>query len=160
MPAFLPHSPPLAHPADAGAYGPHSAPETLPPCSRTLGERVVEIDREARTCVIEFHAGEHLLNPVGAVQGGFVAAMLDDAFTIALLGATDVHTYAPTLEMKVSYFRPAPPGRLIAKGRVVHMGKSTGFTESELFDAAGNLLAKASATLAIRRGKGPAGDSR
>ena len=139
------------HPADPEAYGPGMPPELIPPASRELGLRVIEIDRAKGTAVIEFDPGERFLNPIGSIQGGFVAAMLDDTFSIAMLAACDTQTIAPTLEMKVSYFAAAKPGKLTGRGRVVHRGKSTGFVESELFDAGGKLLAKASATVALRR---------
>jgi uncharacterized protein (TIGR00369 family) len=142
----------FAHPADPAGWGPHTDPENYPPSSKLLGERIISVDRVKGVVEIEFDAGPHLLNPIGTVQGGYVAAMLDDAFSIALLCTTDTKTFAPTLEMKVSYFRGARPGKLKATGRIVHKGKSTAFVESELFDAEGQLLAKASATLAVRRG--------
>ena len=123
----------------------------MPPASRELGLKVVSIDRERGTCLIEFNPGERYLNPIGSIQGGIVAAMLDDTFSIAILAACDVQTIAPTLEMKVSYFAAAKPGRLVCKGRVVHKGKSTAFVESELFDSEDKLLAKASATVALRK---------
>ncbi len=59
------------------------------------------------------------------------------------LGMTSV---APTLEMKTSFFRPAMPGPLRGVGRVVRWGKTVAFTEGELYDAEGRLLAKATGT--------------
>jgi len=141
----------VPHPADPRAYGPDTPPDALPPASRELGLKVISIDRERGECVIEFRPAERYLNPIGSIQGGIVAAMLDDTFSIAILAACDTKTIAPTLEMKVSYFAAAKPGVLTGKGRVVHRGKSTGFVESELFDAQGRLLAKASATVALRQ---------
>ena len=53
---------------------------------------------------------------------------------------------APTLEMKTSFFRPALPGPISGIGRVVRWGKTIAFTEGELRDAEGRLLAKATGT--------------
>jgi acyl-coenzyme A thioesterase PaaI-like protein len=41
------------------------------------------------------------------------------------------------------------PGRLIGKGRVVSRTKSVAFLEAELFDEAGNLLARSTSTAKI-----------
>jgi uncharacterized protein (TIGR00369 family) len=141
----------VPHPADPEAYRPDMPQASIPPASRELGLKVISIDRERGEAVIEFNPDARYLNPIGSIQGGIVAAMLDDTFSIAMLAATDTQTIAPTLEMKVSYFAAAKPGKLTGKGRVVHRGKSTGFVESELFDAEGKLLAKASATVALRK---------
>jgi uncharacterized protein (TIGR00369 family) len=48
--------------------------------------------------------------------------------------------------MKTSFFRPAKFGPIKGIGRVVRWGKTIAFTEGELFDAEGRLLAKASGT--------------
>lgn len=140
----------VPHPADPEAYRPDMPRDRMPPASRELGLRVIEIDRAKGTAVIEFNPDSRYLNPLGSIQGGIVAAMLDDTFSIAILAACDTQTIAPTLEMKVSYFAAARPGKLTGRGRVVHRGKSTGFVESELYDEEGRLLAKASATVALR----------
>jgi uncharacterized protein (TIGR00369 family) len=58
---------------------------------------------------------------------------------------------APTLELKVSFLRPALPGRITGTGRVVHRGGSIAFLEGELRDEAGELLATATATARIIR---------
>ena len=57
-----------------------------PPCAKTLGLEFVEIDGERGTIEIRFEAVEMFLNPAGNVQGGFLAAMLDDTMGTALVG--------------------------------------------------------------------------
>ncbi|HET7243252.1 MAG TPA: PaaI family thioesterase [Streptosporangiaceae bacterium] len=42
--------------------------------------------------------------------------------------------FAPTLELKVSFLRPAAPGRITGTGRVVHRGGSVSFLAGELRD--------------------------
>ena len=138
----------------AGASSPVNALKRMieggppPPCSRTLGFRGARI--EADHVVLEYEPGEHLLNPIGTVQGGFVAAILDDVFSVALLARLDDHHAAPTVEMKVSYIAPVKPGLVRGIGRVLKKGGSLAFAESELRDAEDRLLAKASATIVIR----------
>jgi uncharacterized protein (TIGR00369 family) len=97
----------------------------------------------------EFQATEQLLNPMGTVQGGFVTAMLDEAMGPAAISALGPGYGVPTLELKVSFIRPARPGRLVAEGRVVHLGRSVAFLESSLVDDDGELIATATATARI-----------
>jgi molybdopterin converting factor subunit 1 len=98
---------------------------------------------------MEFTASEQFLNPAGVVQGGFITAMLDDTMGPAAIAQLGPGHFAPTLELKVSFLRPVGPGRLVADGRVVHMGKSVAFLEGSLADEEGNLVATATATARV-----------
>ena len=95
---------------------------------------------------VQFEATRDFTNPMGNVQGGFLAAMLDDTLGPALATTFEEHEFAPTLELKVSFLRPAKPGPLVGTGRVVHRGGSVAFLEGELHDTAGDLIATATAT--------------
>ena len=57
-----------------------------PPCAKTLGLEFVQIDGERGTIETKFEAKPEFLNPAGNVQGGFLAAMLDDTMGTALIG--------------------------------------------------------------------------
>ena len=56
---------------------------------------------------------------------------------------------APTLDLHVSFLRPARPGRFVGKARVVSLGRTIAFLEGELFDADGELVAKSTATARV-----------
>jgi uncharacterized protein (TIGR00369 family) len=88
---------------------------------------------------------------MGNVQGGFLAAMLDDTLGPALVATLNDREFAPTLELKVSFLRPAAPSRIVGTGRVVHRGGSIAFLAGELRDETGELLATATATARIIR---------
>ena len=120
-----------------------------PPAAETLGWELIREDPEAGTIEIAFHPGEALLNPHGTVQGGFVAAMLDDTMGPALVSKNDGACIPSTIEMHVSFVRAVKPGRVIGKGRVVSQGKTIAFLEAELFDTEGNLLARATSSARI-----------
>ena len=119
-----------------------------PPCSETLGMQLMHVDQAAMTCRFAFEAKPDFANPTGAVQGGFLCAMLDEAMSTAAIIASNVTMNAPTLEMKVSFLRPLFAGKATAAARILKWGGSTCFIEAELFDAKGELVAKASATQA------------
>jgi len=131
----------------------------LPPASKMLGWTLRAVDIEAGTIEIGFTADERFVNPAGTVQGGFLAAMLDDTQGPALFAMTQGAVYAPTVGFTTSFIKPARPGRFVGKGRVVSVGKTIVFTEAELFDEAGELVARATftnraMTVDAARGKG------
>ncbi len=123
-----------------------------PPIARTLGFEFRSWDTESAQLEVAFTVGEEFTNPVGNVQGGIVAAMLDDTLGPAMVASLPPGDFAPTLELKVSFLRPARPGQFIGTGRVLHRGGTVAFLAGELHDGDGLLLATASATVRILRG--------
>ena len=124
-----------------------------PPSARLLGWTLRAINPAAGTIEIGFTADERFLNPAGTVQGGFIAAMLDDTQGPALFGMTNGEVYAPTVDFTISFVKAARAGSFIGKGRVVSLGKTIAFTEAELFDEAGELVARATFTCRVMRGE-------
>ena len=113
---------------------------------RYLGGGITEANKQEKMAVMEFEPGDDLCHSGEVIQGGFLTAMLDAAMAHAVMVASDLTLSPPTLELKVSFFKPGLPGRNKAVGRVVRMGKSVGFLEGELYNADGELIAKSSAT--------------
>jgi uncharacterized protein (TIGR00369 family) len=124
----------------------------LPPAAATLGWRLVSVSPEEGTIEVEFTAAEAFLNPAGVVQGGFLAAMLDDTLGPALVASLDPGDFAPTADLHVQFLRPARPGRLRGRGRVVRRGRDIAFLAGELVDDQGAIVATATATVQIRTG--------
>ena len=118
-----------------------------PTGSQTLGFRIVAVSQADKSVEVEFDAkAELLLNPMKQIQGGYLCAMLDEAMSVACMVASGMTHVAPTAEMKTTFFRPALPGVLKGIGRVAKWGRTIAFTEGELYDADGRLLAKATGT--------------
>jgi uncharacterized protein (TIGR00369 family) len=122
-----------------------------PPAAELLGFRLIAIDPDAGTIEVAFTATEQFLNPAGTVQGGFLAAMLDDTLGPALVATLRDGEWAPTTDLHVQFLRPAAPGELRGHGRIVRRGKDVAFMAGELRDGDGELVATATATAAIRR---------
>ena len=122
------------------------ANKPAPPAAELLGWELVSEDPEAGTIEIAFHPDGRMLNPQGTVQGGFVAAMLDDTMGPALVSMSGGRTMPSSLDLNVSFIRPGRPGRVIGRGRVVKAGRAIVFLEGELFDEGGTLLARATST--------------
>lgn len=117
-----------------------------PPCARLLGWRMLAAKPRDGWIKVGFDARWEFTNPAGYVQGGFLAAMLDDTMGPAVFVMTDGKFFPPTLDLHVSFLAPTRPGRLVGEGRVTQLGKSIAFLEGVLFDAVGTPVARASAT--------------
>lgn len=124
----------------------------MPSATRTLGWSLIRADPERGEVEVSFEATDAFLNPAGTVHGGFLTAMLDDTMGPALAITLDPGLFAVTLELKVSFLRPAAPGRLLGHGRVLRRGGTIAFLVGELSDEEGRELAVGSATARIVRG--------
>lgn len=121
-----------------------------PPVAQLLGWKLDTIDPVEGTIRVEFEATSDFLNPIGTVQGGILAAMLDDTMGPAAAGLLDGAGFPQTLELKTSFIRPAYPGKLYAEASVRHRGRDILFLEGALFTADGELVATATATARVR----------
>ena len=121
-----------------------------PPCAKTLGLKILEVDGERGTIVVQFEAKPEFLNLAGHVQGGFLAAMLDDTMGPALVATLGVGEFSPTLNLNVQFHRPARQGLLTGTGRVVTRGKEICQLSGELLQG-DKVVATATATAIIRK---------
>ena len=113
----------------------------------TLGQiRVVSL--EDGKAVIEYEVGPQMCHSGGVAQGGFVCGWIDAAMAHASISLMPEMT-PMSLELKVSYFAPARPGRVIAEGWIERRGRATCFAEGRLLDPEGKVLAKASSTIRL-----------
>jgi len=85
------------------------------------------------------------------VHGGAIATLADEAlasvaFTVAEEGETTV-----TADLKVDFFRPATPGRLLARATVRHRTKRLAFCEATVEQDGGKIVAEARAVIAYVR---------
>lgn len=116
----------------------------------TLGDGVaIESDGEAGRAVLEFTCRPEMCHSGGVAQGGFVSGWIDAAMAHACIARYTTDFWIATLEMKVSFFRPATPGDVIAEGWIERAGKQTVFTEGRLLNRDGDVLAKASSTIRL-----------
>ncbi len=124
-----------------------SAPRVPPNCDLTLGMTCVDKSTPGLT-VWTMPAGEHMANPVGVVQGGFLAAFADSAMaTATVTNLEGRRAYTANTDLTMSFLRGAPVGEpLTCTARVIGGGKRVTFVEAQITDAAGRLVAKASST--------------
>ena len=124
--------------------------ETRPEVMAALGDgRVLDVEGEPGLSRLEFTCKPEMCHSGGVAQGGFVTGWLDSAMAHACLARYTKAFWIATLEIKVSFFKPATPGNVIAEGWIERAGKQTVFTEGRLLDADGAVLAKASSTIRL-----------
>ena len=104
----------------------------------------LEIRFEDETCLVDMPVRDFAFNPQGSLHGGIIATVLDISMGHLIHHVTG-HG-AATLEMKISYLRPATKGRLTSVGRFVRRGRRVSYLESRMSDEEGRIVATASAT--------------
>lgn len=70
-------------------------------------------------------------------QGGFITAWMDAAMAHAVMHHTGMRQNIASLEIKVSFLERVGPGRVLAEGRVLRMGRRVAFLEGSLFSEDG-----------------------
>ena len=118
----------------------------MPACARLLGWDLLDFDTATGWAKVGFEARPEFLNGSGFVQGGFIAAMLDDTMGPAVLIASGGRSYVVTIGLQVQYLSAARPGRFVGEARVLQMGRSVAFIEARLSDGAGVLVATATSS--------------
>jgi len=99
------------------------------------------VDMEADGAAVELDAGERHLNPHGTVHGGTLASLIDTAMGAAVRREDTGDSAPVTIEMKVTYLRPAAPGRLRAEARIRRRGHRIIVAEADVLNADGEAVA-------------------
>ena len=117
-----------------------------PPAAELLGWDLIDFDKQRQSIRIAFLGQNSFTNPTGSVQGGFIAAMLDELMGSSIIMATDGAYMSATISITVDFVRPAPAGPITGEGQVTNLGKSIAFVEGKLFDQQQRLLARGTAS--------------
>ena len=120
-----------------------------PPIGGLMGFRLVEV--EAGRAVFEGTPGPSLLNPLGAVHGGYALTLIDSACGCALHSELGPGVGYTTVETKVNFTRPIDPqgGPIRCEGRVLSRGRTIGTAEAYLRSGEDKMLAHGTSTLII-----------
>lgn len=120
-----------------------------PPISQTMNMTMVSA--EAGHVAFACEPGDWAFNPLGSIHGGLACTLLDTVCGCALHTVLPVGRGYTSVELKVNYLKPIMPtsGPLSATGTVVRAGSRVGFTEGEIRDKHGELVATATSTLLI-----------
>lgn len=129
-----------------GGAGPVQVP---PACDLTLGVVCTDKSSPGRTTWV-MAADERFANPLGIVQGGFLAALCDSAMgasTITWARSMGRRVVPANLELKCSFVKAARVGStLTCTAWVLEGGRRTCFVEADVHDDEQRLVAKSSST--------------
>ena len=120
-----------------------------PPCSQLLGWRLLGHDASRGWIKVGFEGRAEFLNFTGRVQGGVLAAMLDDTMGPAVLIKSGGALYPSAIDMNISFLSAAMPGPLVCEGEVLRLGKSVGFVAGQLMDEDGRVLVRATSSVML-----------
>jgi len=117
-----------------------------PPFAATLGIQPIYLEKGR--VQFELVPQEYHFNPIGTVHGGVITTILDTVMGCALHTVLEKGFGYTTLELKINFTKAVTlrSGRLIAEGRLIHVGKSTALLEADLKSEAGLLYAHGTST--------------
>ena len=113
-----------------------------PPVFLSMGAEFIKIDQENSTVEVKFPVSESSLNPFGSMQGGIIAAAIDNAVgpLSMLVGPTNF-----TRDMSLKYRRPVSKDfeYIIVKATLIEQKGRRLFFSAEVMDPQGNRLVSA-----------------
>jgi uncharacterized protein (TIGR00369 family) len=118
------------------------------PFADLLGIRVAAT--EPGLARLELEVRPELQNSFHDAHGGVVSTLADVALAVAAVTSDGAARGAVTVDLSLTFVGPGR-GRLVAEGRCLRAGRSLAFSEGEIRDGEGNLVAKAVGTFQLRR---------
>jgi uncharacterized protein (TIGR00369 family) len=109
---------------------------SMSPHMRELGFEITSLAQGV--CVSKLPYREELIgDPVtGVLHGGVVTSLLDSAGGAAVLSALQRPMTLATLDLRIDYVRPSPPGKpILARVECYKLTKHVAFTRGVAYDA-------------------------
>lgn len=125
------------------------AEKTLP-FAKIMGLRLESID--AHEVVMRAEYSEHFLRPGGTVSGPVMMGLADAAMYALVLSEIGPVPLAVTTNLNINFLLKPQPGDVIARARLLKLGKRLAVGEVHLFSAADtsdDLVAHVTATYSI-----------
>ena len=119
-----------------------------PPIFTLLGGQIDSVDGEAGVLRARYQGAASFRNPAGQVQGGMLCAMLDDLCAAVVDATVEAGQSIATLNLNVSFLRPAQVGELQGEAQVIRRGREIAYASATLLQD-GKAVATGSATCKI-----------
>jgi uncharacterized protein (TIGR00369 family) len=99
----------------------------------------------------EGETGDHLLNPMGTVHGGWALTLIDSVAACAGYSLLPAGARYTTIETKANFSRPIAKdtGRVRAEARAVAQGRQIISAEARVLDGEGRVLAHGTSTILV-----------
>lgn len=122
-----------------------------PPVADLIGLQLVEVT--PGTAVFVLQAERRHANPMGTLHGGILCDLGDAAMGCAVATTLEEGQSYTTVELKINFFKPVWEQRLTATGRVVKRSRRLAYTEADVVDEKGSLVAKLSGSCLLLSGE-------
>ena len=130
------------------------ATQDVNPLFNLIGARLVSAANGK--AVIEMPISPCLTQGEGAIAGGILATLADEAMAHAVISLLEHGKHTVTTEMNIRFLRSADPdkgGLLIATATVIKAGRNILTTEAVIHDGTGRLLVTAGGSFFVVDGK-------
>ena len=94
---------------------------------------------------------EAALNPLGVVQGGYLAVFVDELLATAIASVLEDGEWAMTAEFKLNFLRALTPAPIAGSARVLRRSRTIAFLEAQVETADGQIAVTASSTWAVMK---------
>ncbi|MBP6116418.1 MAG: PaaI family thioesterase [Neisseriaceae bacterium] len=121
--------------------------QNLPPIHHTLGGQVLAWDAAQQRLAVQYEALPAYVNPRGQVQGGMLAAMLDDGMGVLAMLAS-APAAATSINLTLDFFKPCVPGQVLVKCRLKKQGSRVLHLEAEAWQGE-TLVARSTANFLL-----------
>lgn len=92
---------------------------------------------------IEFEVRENMLNPMGAIHGGAIAAIVDEVLGFQIFLKSDKDAAYVSMTMNIDFLKAAKAGEIITGiPKVIRIGKRTANVSCVLKNEKGQLIAQ------------------
>jgi len=127
-------------------------PKLPPPCHEFLHSELLELG-DGRA-VVRFRPDERMTNPFGTIQGGILAAMLDNCIGPAMVSAAPDRR-GTLVQLSVNYLGAARPGEpLLGSAEVIKLGRTQIVVDAWLKrESDGELLVRGTGTNLLLEGR-------
>jgi uncharacterized protein (TIGR00369 family) len=120
----------------------------------TMGFRLVDLREGYARLVVENTTA--IQQPAGVMHGGASFGLADTAVAAALFTIYGFGQLLLTIEMKINYLEPIPPGEVIAEAYVLRSSRRSAYAEVDIWSQ-GKLAARANTTYMIKPMTPPTG---
>jgi uncharacterized protein (TIGR00369 family) len=118
-----------------------------------LGTRLVEVAKGNLVLEADLTAEAHGFPTSRGmiIHGGAIATLADEALASVAYTLADQTETTTTADLKVEYYRPCQPGRLVARATVRHRTRRLAFCAATVEQESGEVVAEARAVIAYVR---------
>jgi len=115
----------------------------------SLWMRGVLLDIDEGVATISYEIRKEMTNPLGTIQGGVMAALIDDTMGLAFYTLFQKNMYTST-NLNVNFLFGAREGEVVTvKAKMVRMGKKIANIECKVYNEKGDIITTATSNLVV-----------